>query len=213
MQFRLRAVAAVAAIGFAATSAVLIAPGAQAASGNKSLASVLLMDTTAKGKPSFDKNGGDFDILTAAVLAVLADNPSSSVGVLTDGSVKLTAFLPTDRAFERTGAKLGLTAKSEARLVGKYVAALGIGGIESVLLYHVVPGVKINAKAAAKADGAVLDTALGQTIKVNVTKKGIFLKDKATSIRDPKVVVTDINKGNTQIAHAINRVLVPKLAS
>jgi uncharacterized surface protein with fasciclin (FAS1) repeats len=212
MQFRHRALAAAAALGVAAASAALVAPAAQAAEpGTKSLASILLKDTTKGGEPKFDKNGGDFDILTAAVLAVLDDNPSSDVSVLTDGSVKLTAFLPTDRAFEKTGADLGLTAKSEARLVNKYVGALGVSGIESVLLYHVVPGAKINAKAAAAADGASLDTALGQSIKVNVTKDGIFLKDKATDQANPKVIVTDINKGNLQIAHAINRVLVPAL--
>jgi len=212
MHFRHRVVAAAAAVGFAAASAVLIVPSAQAAMpGSKSLASVLLKDTTAQGNPSYDKNNADFDILTAAVLAVLADNPSSSVAVLTDGSVKLTAFLPTDGGFRRTGEALGLTAKSESGLVGKYVDTFGVSGIESILLYHVVPGVKINAKAAAAADGAVLSTALKQTVKVNVTKKGIFLEDKATTIRDPKVVITDINKGNLQIAHGINRVLVPGL--
>ena len=213
MQFRHRAVAAAAAVGFAATAGLLVAPSAQAAEpGTKSLASILLKDTTKEGNPSFDKNGDDFDILTAAVLAVLGDDPSSPVSVLTDGSVKLTAFLPTDRAFEKTGKDLGLTAKSEEKLVGKYADALGLAGIETVLLYHVIPGAKINAKMAAESDGAVLGTANKQTIEVNVTKDGIFLKDKATDQANPKVIVTDINKGNLQIAHAINRVLVPVLA-
>ena len=79
-----------------------------------------------------------------------------------------------------------------------------------VLLYHVVPGAKINAKAAAQSDDVKLDMANGQTVKVNVTKDGILLKDKAREIANPKVIVTDINKGNKQIAHAINRVLLPK---
>ncbi len=52
-----------------------------------------------------------------------------------------------------------------------------------------------------------------QTVGVNVTKDGIFLKDKNKDLDNPKVVVTDINKGNKQIAHAINRVLLPVLSS
>lgn len=211
MKLRHRLVAVAAAAGLVAGSALLTAPSAQAAPGNKSLASILLKDTTKKGAPKFDRNGKDFDILTAAVLTVLAEDPYSPVSVLADGSVKLTAFLPNDRAFARTGKALGLQAKSEARLATKYVKALGVDGVEAVLLYHVVPGVKINAKTAVKADGAKLHTALGQTVKVNVTKKGIFLKDKVRSVANPKVIVTDINKGNKQIAHAINRVLLPAL--
>ncbi len=209
MNVRRRVIAVAAVAGLALTPLAIGATSASAAPGTDSLASVLLADTR-HGNPSFDKNSGDFDILTAAVLGVLDAKPSSAVSVLTDGTVKLTAFLPTDAAFERTGKGLGLTAKSEEKLAGKYVNALGVDGLESVLLYHVVPGVKINANAAMQADGAKLDTALGQKITVNVTKQGIFLKDGAKDVTDPKVIVTNINKGNKQIAHAINRVLLPK---
>lgn len=206
MKFRTRAVALAAAAGLAAP--LMLAGPAQAAPGTTSLGEVLLADTDS-GQPSFDKNGDDFDILTAAVLAVLGENEESPVGLLLDGEVTLTAFIPTDKAFERTAADLGITAKNEAKLTGKLVDALGLDNIEFTLLYHVVPGAKINAKAAAQADGAKLDMANGQTVKVNVTKKGILLKDKAKDVANPKVIVTDINKGNNQIAHAINRVLLP----
>lgn len=210
MNLRSRLVAAAAATGLVAAPLALSAPAAQAAPGTTSLAEVLLADTDS-GVPSFDKNGDDFDILTAAVLAVLDADASSPVSVLTDGEVTLTAFIPTDAAFERTGKDLGITAKNEEKLTGKLAAALGVDGLEAVLLYHVVPGAKINAKAAAKADGAKLDMASGETVTVNVSKKGIFLKDKAKDFSNPKVIVTDINKGNKQIAHAINRVLLPTL--
>jgi hypothetical protein len=47
-----------------------------------------------------------------------------------------------------------------------------------------------------------------------VKKNGaIFLKDQTKGVDNPQVVVTDINKGNKQIAHAINRVLLPVLPS
>lgn len=208
MNLRTRAVAIAAAAGLAAVP--VMAGAAEAAPGTNSLGSVLLADTV-KGAPSFDRNGGDFDILTAAVLGVLGNDGKSPVGLLLDGEVTLTAFLPTDKAFERTAGDLGISARNEANLTGKLVNALGIEAIEEVLLYHVVPGAKINAKAAAQADGAKLGMANGQTVVVNVTKKAIFLKDKARDVQNPKVIVTDINKGNQQIAHAINRVLLPSL--
>ncbi|MEO8105718.1 MAG: fasciclin domain-containing protein [Actinomycetes bacterium] len=208
MKIRTRAVAMAAAAGLAA--APMMAGTAQAAPGTTSLGDVLLADTV-EGAPSFDNNGGDFDILTAAVLGVLESNESSSVGLLLDGNVTLTAFIPTDKAFERTAGDLGITAKNEANLTGKLVDTLGIATIEEVLLYHVVPGAKINAKAASQADGAKLSMANGQTVKVNVTKDGILLKDKARDVQNPKVIVTNINQGNKQIAHAINRVLLPNL--
>lgn len=209
MKLPSRAVAIASAVGLAAAPLMMASP-AQAAPGTNSLGAVLLEDTV-KGQPSFDKKGGDFDILTAAVLAVVNDDATSTVSVLLDGTVTLTAFIPTDDAFERTAGKLGVTAKNEANLTGKLVDAFGLAGIEEILLYHVAPGVKINAKAAAASDGAMLDMANGQTVTVNVTKDGILLKDKNKDLANPKVIVTDINKGNKQIAHAINRVLLPNL--
>lgn len=211
MNLRSRVAALAVASGLVAAPLAWAAP-AQAAPGTTSLAEVLLADTTKKGNPSFDDKGKDFDILTAAVLAVLANDSGSPVSVLTDGDVKLTAFIPTDGAFTRTAKALGVTAKNEERLTNKLVATFGVDGIEEILLYHVVPGVKINAKTAAASDDAKLTMANGQTVKVNVKKNGnIFLKDQAKGVDNPKVVVTNINKGNKQIAHAINRVLLPAL--
>src|SRR4051812_27146010 len=85
-------------VSVTALAAVLTpAVGAQASApqGTRSLAQVL-----AKGGAGFDRNPYDFDILTAAVNAVLKAKPGSKVAVLADGKVALTAFLPTDRAFE-----------------------------------------------------------------------------------------------------------------
>jgi uncharacterized surface protein with fasciclin (FAS1) repeats len=211
MTLRSRFASLAVACGLVAAPLALAAPAAQAAPGTTSLAEVLLADTNKNGDPTFDGNGKDFDILTAAVLAVLAADPYSAVSVLTKGDVRLTAFIPTDAAFARTAKDLGISAKNEQRLTGKLASALGLDGIEEILLYHVVPGVKINAKTAAQSDGVRLTMANGQTVKVNVAKSGIYLKDRARDVANPQVVVTDINKGNKQIAHAINRVLLPNL--
>jgi uncharacterized surface protein with fasciclin (FAS1) repeats len=176
--------------------------------GTKSLAAVLTAD-----KSGFDRNSRDYDILTAAVLAVLKAKPSSPVGVLADGKTALTAFLPNDRAFELLVADL----KHSKRLPSEKaaftaVAGLGINTVESVLLYHVVPGSTIDRRAALKADGAKLKTAAGSTVTVDVNGwcyKRVTLIDADRSDRNPTVNKFDINKGNRQIAHGIDRVLRP----
>jgi hypothetical protein len=62
-----------------------------------------------------------------------------------------------------------------------------------------------------KADGAELTTAQGGTITVNVKKHGVTLRDADTDDKNPDLVLEalDINKGNRQIAHGIDRVLRP----
>jgi uncharacterized surface protein with fasciclin (FAS1) repeats len=172
--------------------------------GTKSLVSVLTTD-----KNGFDRNGKDFDILTAAVTAVLKAKPKSAVGVLANGKVALTAFIPTDNAFRVLVRDLTGTSPTSEGDVFKAVASLGIPTVETVLLYHVVPGKTITARMALKANGAHLKTAAGPTIRVRVTRSGLFLQDKDPNSRNPKVIVVDINKGNRQIAHAIDRVLRP----
>ncbi len=211
MKIRTRVLAVVAATGMALVPAVAGASAASAKSSNQSLATVLLSGAKANGDPSYDRNGRDFDILTAAVLTVLAAKPSSPVSVLTDGDVPLTAFLPTDNAFERTGEFLGLTAYTERGLATKYVAALGVDTLEAVLLYHVVPGVTIDSSAAVAADGAELTTALGQTVRVKLNPGGLFIKDQVSGNNNPRVTIPDINAGNPQIGHGIGRVLLPSM--
>ncbi len=192
----------------AAGAAVTTSPAAASTSshkpGTKSLVTVLSAD-----KNGFDANSKDFDILTAAVVAVLKAKPHSAVGVLADGKVALTAFIPTDGAFRLLVRDLtGKNLKSEAA-VFKAVASLGIPTVEQVLLYHVVPGATITARQALHANGALLKTAQGGAIKVRVVGAKLFLQDKDPNSRNPRVVVVNINKGNRQIAHAIDRVLRP----
>src|SRR5687768_16283231 len=70
------------------------APAESARAGNTSLAEVLAADGQ-----KLDKNWEDFDLVEAAVYAVLDAKPSSPVGLLADGKTRLTAFVPTDQAF------------------------------------------------------------------------------------------------------------------
>jgi uncharacterized surface protein with fasciclin (FAS1) repeats len=205
---RLTAVATAAVIASALTAAPATAHGKTKPLGTKSLAAVLTAD-----KGGFDRRGGDYDILTAAVLAVLKAKPSSKVKVLTDGKTALTAFLPNDRAFQKLVADLQRSKRLPSEKAAfTAVAGLGIPTVETVLLYHVVPGATIDRKAALKADGASLKTAAGSSLKVDVYGhhwKRIKLIDADRSDRDARIIKFDINKGNRQIAHGIDRVLRP----
>ncbi len=198
------------ALALGALSATATAASAQAAPGEDSLAGLLTSDGN-----KFDKNKNDFDIVTEAALAVVAAKPGTPVALLADGTTRLTVFAPTDQAFrllvkDLTGQKI----KSEKKIFESLVALAGVDTIETVLLYHVVPGKTLTSSKVLKADGAKLMTAAGETVKVDIKQKpslSITLKDKDKDDQDPKVVLKalDLNKGNKQIAHGIDRVLRP----
>ena len=165
------------------------------------------------GNPKFDKNSGDFDIFTSVFLDVWIANSKSAVAAITDGNVKLTAFVPTDRAFRKLVKDLtGKNLKSE-RAVADAVMSLGAKTVEKVLLYHVVLGDPILSPAALQANGAQLSMASGETVGVTVNGTTIKLADKSASSKDALVLLNkvDINQGSTQVAHGINRVLLPTL--
>jgi len=188
--------------------AVVSAPNAQAMDGNKSLASVLDV-----GNADFDRNSGDFDILTKAAEAVLEAKPDSPVSLLADGDVALTVFAPTDKAFRNLASSLaGHNISSESDAFDA-VAGLGIDTVETVLLYHVIPGSTITSADALASDGAVLATAEeGKNTKVLVSDApSIRLRDYAPKFKNAKVILdaVDINKGNMQIAHGVDAVMLP----
>ena len=210
-----RALARIAAGSLAGLLAAgLVAAPAQASDnnlGSRSLAAVLTSDGN-----RFDRDWYDYDIVTEAVLAVLAAKPGSAVGVLTDGSVRVTAFVPNDRAFQVLVHDLtGRWVTSEEQVFTTLAGAVGIDAVESVLLYHVVPGATITSRQAVKSDGAVLQTALaGASIRVDVRSKRlplIVLRDADRNDANPWVNprALDLNKGNRQIAHGITLVLRP----
>jgi hypothetical protein len=173
--------------------------------GTRSLAKVL-----AKDGSGFDHNWHDYDIVDNAVGAVLAAKPGSAVGVLADGKTPVTAFLPDDRAFRILVQDLTGKKPRTEKQTFKAVAGLGIDTVETVLLYHVVPGTRINYRQALKADGVRLTMASGGIIRVDVRKGNrVKLLDADRNDANPRIVRKNINKGNRQIAHGINRVLRP----
>jgi len=166
---RFRSILGSATAGAVLTATAIVAAGAAPAQaaparglGTTSLASVLGADGV-----KFDSNWKDFDIVEAAVYAVAAAKPDSPVLVLADGTKRLTAFVPTDKAFRNLVKDLtGKSYSSEKKVFTKLAGLVDIDTIETVLLYHVVPGATITAAKALQADGAKLATAAGVKLKV-----------------------------------------------
>lgn len=132
----------------------------------------------------------EFTVLLAAVSA--AD--PAFLETLSNPDAGVTVFAPTDAAF---GALLEALDMSAEDVLGN--ADL----LNSVLAYHVVPGV-FNAEAVVAADGAILGTFLaGQGLAVSVTDEGAFVNEST-------IVTTDIEASNG-IVHVIDAVLVPAM--
>lgn len=194
----------------ASTPSATSATSATSSTGTRSLAEVLTSDGN-----TFDRNWYDYDIVTEAVLAVLAAKPDSPVKVLTEGSVPLTAFIPNDRAFHVLLADLtGGWAWTEQQTFTRLAQAVGIDAIEQVLLYHVVAGSTITSAQARAANGTELTTVQGGTLGVRVVNPRIpivQLRDQDRNDVDgylnPRAL--DLNAGNAQIAHGVVFVLRP----
>ncbi len=172
-----------------------------------SLAEVLAADGN-----TFDRNWDDFDIVDRAVNRVLKKKPGSAVAVLADADFELTAFVPTDRAFRKLVRDLTGTTKNREIKVWRAVKSVAdTDTLEAILLFHVVPGPPIKYHQAKAADGAALTTAQGGDITVAVNGNRVKLRDLDTDDRNPRVIIPlrNINRGNPQIAHGINRVLRP----
>lgn len=187
-----------------------IAPAnAQRAAGTDSLAALLAADGQ-----KLDKNWKDFDIIEAAVLTVAGAKPETPLLALTDGKKRLTAFAPTDAAFRKLVEDLtGTAPKSEKATVDAILATYDVDTIEEVLLYHVVAGKTLNSTkvvAAAKKKQKIT-MANGATIRVKLMKGKVVLVDKDKNDRDARAIpkLLDLNKGNRQIGHGIDRVLRP----
>lgn len=177
--------------------------------GHKSLAKVLTSDGN-----RFDKKWSDYDIVTEAALAVIAAKPDSPVNVLTKGRVPVTAFIPNDWSFRQLAKGLTGTKFKTEKQVFNALTGLGTDTLETVLLYHVVPGATLDSRAALRSDGVALTTAQGGKVTVDVIYPKlpiVQLQDQDPDATDPFLNprALDINKGNKQIAHGIILVLRP----
>jgi len=126
---------------------------------------------------------GTFTTLVAALQATGLD------ATLGDDDATFTVFAPTDEAFAALGqdtidALLGDT-----------------GTLSDILLYHVVPGVALDAASAFDLAGSRVTTANGDTLGISVDGMRLF-------VNESEVIVTDVAATNG-IIHVIDRVLTP----
>ena len=197
----------------ATASALLFSPMSVAKAEDEPLNSMPLTEVLDLRYASFDNDFSDFDVFTDLWMRVWGELPESPIQAISQGNTALTAFVPTDRAFQRVVKFLtGKTYKSEARIANA-VMSLGAKTVEKVILYHVVVGDPILSPAALQANGANLNAASGETIGVRVSGTNIRLVDKSKKHTNALVLLraVDINKGNKQVAHAISQLMLPKL--
>jgi hypothetical protein len=123
---------------------------------------------------------GRFDTLVAAL------NGAGLTDALR-GNGPFTVFAPTDDAF--------------AKLPSGTVEALlaDIPTLQSILLYHVVPGKVLSDEVVATGG---LITLQGGAVRITVNEDGVF-------INDSQVIITDIETYNGVI-HVIDTVLIPE---
>ena len=194
---------------------------AAATSGSATLADKILAEA--------DKDRGRYNIIgqVVGILAGSAGDGSIETDLLlaADPNVEATAFLPTDVAFRRLVADLGLIEGktrwwqvNESEVIGALAGALPLQTINDIVEYHVIPG-KVDYKTALSLDTNRLNgtdvfvpTLLGT--EIGVDRRGFALQiDDAGSVlgisNNPFVVQADKNGGVNGIIHGISEVLLP----
>jgi transforming growth factor-beta-induced protein len=142
----------------------------------------------------------------ASLLAKLEQNANYSTlvaalkfagldGALADPAAELTVLAPTNRAFERALAQLGLTAE---QLLSEENEEL----VKSVLLYHVIQG-EVRASAVREADGSSVPTLQGASVAIEVGRFGFIQLNDSAYVRRADIDATN------GIIHSITNVLLP----
>ena len=158
-----------------------------------------------------DRNWYDFDILAAGVDA------AGLTAALDDPSADLTVFIPNDRAFQALVADLygwRYWFASEATILNKLVQleTSAPGTLQTVILYHAVPGQIPSSVALNVPRGTELTTLQGGVIKVYPVKwfRTAVLVDQDRNDVDPFLVKSKLDiQASNGIAHGIGFVLRP----
>jgi hypothetical protein len=166
----------------------------------------------------FDRNWYDFDIIDAVVDKILAENPSSPLALAGNANspVKLTVFLPNDRAFQALAADLlgfRYWFASETTVATALVTALPTSTLETVVQYHVIPNADIDSKTALSVPrGTPLTTLQGGQIRVTPVPffGSAILSDNDRNDIDPFLIPSKLDiQASNGIAHGIAFVLRP----
>lgn len=134
---------------------------------------------------------------TSLVAAVLAADPAIAAA-LSDEDAVYTVFAPTNQAFADLLSALGLASLEDA------VDAIGVEGLSTILLYHVVDACAFSNNLE---DGLVVTTLQGETIEVDLDN--LELIDKSNSPAGLVASGLDILTSNG-IIHTIDKVLLPQ---
>ena len=158
-----------------------------------------------------DRNWYDFDILAAGVDAAGLTETLDTPGL------DVTVFIPNDRAFQALVAdQFGWRYwfASEAKILQKVVELeqAAPGTLETVILYHVVPGQIDSATALSVPRGTALTTLQGGDIKVYPYKRlgTAKLVDQDPNDINPFLIRSKLDiQASNGIAHGISFVLRP----
>ena len=135
---------------------------------------------------------GNFKTLAAALQA------ADLVDAL-QGEGPFTVFAPTDQAFVDLLGALNLNSLEEV------VAAIGVEGLTSILLYHVVDACAVS---NSLENDAAIPTLLGEEVIVDLDNLGIIDKTGTASGLIPELLDIRTNNG---VIHAIDKVLIPQV--
>jgi uncharacterized surface protein with fasciclin (FAS1) repeats len=210
-----RLVAGAAAVAVLVAGSATLASPAQAGTPQTLLGAISAADryTSTEDSQGLDKfrwdqrNWYDYDILTAAVVA-----DGTLVGAVTDPRTAVTLFAPNDRAFQLLARDLtGRWYWTERAVLKAIVGVVAAGKVDltNVLTYHVVPG-KFEKADVVPLIGTPIPTLNGDTFVVQPPNRWGFIeiRDNVDAFRNPYLVRTDIDAGNSVI-HSISRVLIP----
>ncbi|WP_299053233.1 fasciclin domain-containing protein [uncultured Nocardioides sp.] len=185
------------------TPTAAVAAPAPAAPGTRSLIEFLATDS------GFDRNPQDFDVLDRYIRAISRVNPDGELRYLADGDRRATAFLPTDLAFSRLVRSVtGRTPTSE-RASWRAVRGLGLYNVERRIIYHVVLDRTITRNGLLAARGTRVGVLNGGNVAVYVRDGQVVLGDRNLKARNAVVTASNLNRGNKQVGHAIDRVMRP----
>lgn len=183
-------------------------PAVSADGSSKTIADVLLSDSSKDDAAGFDRRWFDYDIATQAVLLF-----PDLVAAASDPTAQLTVFLPNDLAFRRLVADLtGSWPRTEAETFDA-VAGLGTDTVRTVLTYHIVAGPPIAYRDALRSDGAQLTTLQGGILTVDVGRffvPYVQLVDNDPDAADPIVIQPQVGGRLVNgYVHGIESVLRP----
>ena len=164
---------------------------------------------------SFDINQFDYHITALLVHDVLAADPSGPLAILADGTRRATFFEPSDGewvglARKLSGQALPLPSAATEQATYAFLRGLGIGRIEKILSYDIVPGTTLTSALLGPPtiSSATYTTANGESLVVKSNFGVITLVDNSPLTANSGIVEAAMNAGNRQIAWS-TAVLLP----